>query len=285
MFPKELIEQGLSEKVLFSSLNEVQTGSQSHLWELNGIPSIGFYRALHTYLKRQLRSTKVLIGRFYATIDRNFREKGSRPDNIYRFVERIVASKRQSDEPMVYNIQVIKEIKSQLKKCSEQIDELHAECTELRQKFEISRNQLRCAKLALHDTTNENQSLKRKYEFTKLKVGNLKGKNELLEAECAKLQIENLDLFSDNDSNDESCDADTSYQSGDVESNLQDIVGHHKYSPEIRKLYYSLLANQVPVSKIANIIQTVLKCFIPDENVEELRLPKKVVQVICVERN
>ena len=98
----------------------------SQFWELNGIPSIGFYRALHTYLRRHLRITnfKVLIGRFYAIIDCNFHEKGSKPDNIYRFVEQIVASKRQLDQPMVYNIQVIQQIKSQLNKCSEQINEL-----------------------------------------------------------------------------------------------------------------------------------------------------------------
>ena len=61
---------------------------------------------------------------------------------------------------MVYNIQVIRQIKSQLNKCSEQINELHAECSHLKQQFEISRNQLRSTKLALHDITNENQSLK-----------------------------------------------------------------------------------------------------------------------------
>lgn len=68
---------------------------------------------------------------------------------------------------------MMKEIKSQLKKCSEQIDELHTECTELRQQFEISRTQLRYVQLALRDITNENQSIKRKCELTKLKVDNL----------------------------------------------------------------------------------------------------------------
>lgn len=112
MFPEELIEQGLSEEVLFSTLSNLQTRSSSHFWEFIGIPSVGFYRALHTYLRRHLRISKVLIGRFYVTIDCNFQEKGGRPDNICRFVEQIIASKRQSGEPMVYNIQVIKKIKS-----------------------------------------------------------------------------------------------------------------------------------------------------------------------------
>ena len=43
--------------------------------------------------------------------------------------------------------------------------------------------------------TNENKSLKQKYESAKLKLDNLKENNEFLETECAKLQIENLDLL------------------------------------------------------------------------------------------
>ena len=46
--------------------------------------------------------------------------------------------------------------------------------------------------------TNENRSLKQKYESAKLKLDNLKEKNEFLEPECAKLQIENIDLLLDN---------------------------------------------------------------------------------------
>ncbi len=91
--------------------------------------------------------------------------------------------------------------------------------------------------------------------------------------QCAQLEIENLDLPLE----EESCDSDTSFQvtESDAESTFQDIIGHRKYTPEIRKLYYSLLADQVPVSKITDIIRTVLKCFNPSMNVEELRLPKK----------
>ena len=47
-----------------------------------------------------------------------------------------------------------------------------------------------------------------------------------------------------------------------------------RYSPTIRKLYYSLLSDQVPSSKIATIIKMVIKCFNPSINVEELKLPQ-----------
>ena len=39
-----------------------------------------------------------------------------------------------------------------------------------------------------------------------------------------------------------------------VETSLQSIIGHQRYSPEIRNIYHSLFTDQVPVSKIASII-------------------------------
>lgn len=166
-FPEELFEQGLSEEVITLTLSEVQAGDTSYSWQLHTILCIGFYRALHTYLKRQPRITKVLIGRFYIATDYNLQEKGSRPDNVYRYIDNIACSKRQSDEPMVYNIQGVKQMSSQLRECSEKLEELNVECSQLKQRFEISRNQLKTAKLALRAITNENLSLKKKCEFTK----------------------------------------------------------------------------------------------------------------------
>ena len=114
MFPPELREQGLCQEVLSSTLELVRAGNVDHSWKLCGTPTIGFYRKLHTYLKRQPNLSKVLIGRLYSVIDSNFQEKGSRPD-IYRFVDSIVSSKRQSDDPMLYNIPVVRSTSSMLK--------------------------------------------------------------------------------------------------------------------------------------------------------------------------
>ena len=107
MFPPELIEQGLCQEVLSSTLEQVRAGSVDHSWKVCGTPTIGFYRKLHTYLKQQPKLSKVLIGRLYSVIDCNFQEKGSRPDNTYRFVDNTVSSKRQSDDPMLYNTPVV----------------------------------------------------------------------------------------------------------------------------------------------------------------------------------
>lgn len=56
---------------------------------------------------------------------------------------------------------------------------------------------------------------------------------------------------------------------------LQTKSGGRKYSPAIRKLYYTLLAEQVPPSKLANTIRIVLKCFFPDRDVQSIKLPEK----------
>ena len=65
---------------------------------------------------------------------------------------------------------------------------------------------------------------------------------------------------------------DTDSEDNSAEPSLQSIIGgSRKYSPEIRKLYYTLLAAQVPVSKISDIIRSVLECFNPTASVEDLQ--------------
>lgn len=50
-------------------------------------------------------------------------------------------------------------------------------------------------------------------------------------------------------------------------------TGKH-YSLPIRRLYYDLLANHVPASKVSNLVKLVVKCFIPDVDIANLKLPK-----------
>ena len=263
---------------MLSIVKKIQTGHSDHRssWKLRNTPTIGFYTLLHHYLKRHPSLPKLVIGKLYCTIDDNFQEKESRPDNIYRFVDNIVSSKiRLSNDPMPYNIPVIKSTGTMLKYCTKTIQELNAECADLRAKMEVSRSQLMMKSRALRDVTNENRYLANKNEVAKIQIGNLKAANTQMETECTRLEmIENLDLeeFSAVSTDNE---RPLKSSSADDELTLQNIIGHRKYSPEIRKLYYNLLAEQVSVSKIADIIKAVLKCFNPSIDVEELRLPKK----------
>ena len=249
-------------------MSEIEAGNVT-VWSLSDkIPTIGFYRALHHYLKQQFKATKTAIGKLYCGIDVNLKEKGSRPDNIHRFVERIISSERHSEELMLYDTQPAKSMSIHLKKCSDQLEMLNSECTELRSKFEKTKSQLRSTKSALRDITNQNTVLNQRLKCAREKSGQLKCKNSSLEEEYVKLQV---DLLSETTDSTDS-DPDDSV----IEPTLQSIVGNcRKYTPEIRKLYYNLLAEQVPVSKITDIIRHVLKCFNPTENVEDLQLPKR----------
>ena len=157
-------------------------------WQVKGIPDVGFYKALHPYLtKFKANITRITIGKFYIAIDPNLRAKGSRPGNIYRFIESIVKSNRPEDKPMVYGKKVIESImanadienpeieddcdfhtmKDQLRLCTKQLEELTAECLELKQNFSSSRNELEVAKAALLDITNEKLQLEKQCQKKK----------------------------------------------------------------------------------------------------------------------
>ena len=289
-FPSQLTDQyGLKKEKLLSIIQELQSKGYDHRpssWKFEDTaqPTIGLYRKLHIYLKHQPNLTDVLIGRLYCTIDGKFHD---RPDNVYRFVDNVVSNSTASaDDLMLYtsstncNSVVTESTSKMLENCTQTIKHLNAECAALKKKIEVSRSQLKAKTRALRDITNENQCLKKKAENSKIKICNLKAANTLLETECTRLEIENLDFHSD----DESVESDEEWVIGPTNSSttsnseeliFQNIVGHRKYSPEIRKLYYTLLAEQVPVSKISDIVRSVLKCFSPDINLEDLKLPKK----------
>ena len=49
--------------------------------------------------------------------------------------------------------------------------------------------------------------------------------------------------------------------------------GGSVYSAKVRTLYYTLLAQQLPPAKIAPIIKSILKSFLPSLDVDSLELP------------
>ena len=267
-YPDDLIAHGLTNEMLISSMSEIEAGKAT-VWSLGDkIPTIGFYRALHYYLKQHFKVTKTAIGKLYCGIDLNLKEKGSRPDNIYRFVERVISSQRHSEELMLYDTQPAKSMSVHLKKCSEQVEMLNLQCAELRSKFEKTKSQLRSTKSALRDITNQNTVLNQRLKAGKQKISQLKCKNASLEEECVNFQVDLLSETTDS--------TDSDPEESVLEPTLQSIIGNsRKYTPEIRKLYYSLLEEQVPVTKITEVIRHVLKCFNPTENVEDLQLPKR----------
>lgn len=51
--------------------------------------------------------------------------------------------------------------------------------------------------------------------------------------------------------------------------------GSRAYTHAIRELYYSLLANQIPLSKIKSTNKAILNCFLPSLKLDNLQLPSE----------
>ena len=108
VFPSGLLSYGLNEDLLAEVFHQVQN-DKSPSWCLRGIPDYGFYQDLHQYLKKWPHtqdSSKVSIGKFYSVIDLNLRRKALRPDNAYRFVDRLASSKYSRDSVVRYQLDV-----------------------------------------------------------------------------------------------------------------------------------------------------------------------------------
>ena len=269
-FPQELVSYGLSEELLQTTFRQVSAGEPAS-WQLMSIPNVGFYQSLHHFLKRwplTRRASKRAVAEFYIAIDPKLSAKGSRPDSIYRFIEGL--SNVHPDQAVYYGTQQrkVKQLQSDIEHCNHRLDEMTLEYMELKEQFLESKSKLQRTKKSLQDITNQRDTMKRSRDFTKSKLSRSEEKFKSLEAEKAQLLLENLDL------------EDTLSDLADMESsedNLQSFCAKRgkAYPPLVRKLYYSLLAKQVPASQCSEIVKTVLETFYPTVDVQNLPLPQK----------
>jgi hypothetical protein len=128
LFPVQLSDYGLTVELLSQALESAQSESGGEVpssWSLCGVPYVEFYRQLHEFLKKWEKtrsSTKTSIGRFYISIDRQLKERGSSPNNTYKFIERIVSSTLPDTSVMLYNFADGASAKSEVQDCHEQVN-------------------------------------------------------------------------------------------------------------------------------------------------------------------
>ena len=108
-FPSgELHGYGLNIKLLARVYDDIKYQKAKRIaWSLRGIPEIGFYKALHGFLKQWPKTSsesKVALGTFYIGIDKHLKAKGIRPDNAYQFVEKLFTSNSTQDAVVNYNL-------------------------------------------------------------------------------------------------------------------------------------------------------------------------------------
>ncbi len=254
-------------------------------WQLHSVPQADFYFSLHPYLKKwpvSSNTSKVAIGKFYIEIDRRFFDKGSRADNVYRYIDTFVKSHYPLDRLMSYcgssNENEVAILMSEVTHCAGNVQKLNAEVVDLKASLQVSRKQLQSARVALRNVTNEKTLVQKQKELYHRKFKRSEKLQSQLEEELGDLQISHIDLSMEiKELEQETLDKNLVDYAGRKCGNDHFSVAKHgkKYSPEIRKLYYALLAQQIPTTKISDIIKSVLTCFDPSLDVEQIKLPHR----------
>lgn len=128
----ELKRCGLKEDILMTALSLCSEAHELPVdvkWSLNEIPTVGFYRKLHNFLRKLAAShgiTKIAVGRPYVSIDPELRRKRmcSRPDNVYQFIERIALSDKPNSATMQYGERELKCLQKEVESYSSEVQDL-----------------------------------------------------------------------------------------------------------------------------------------------------------------
>ena len=275
-FPEELCHYGLNEALLGTVFEQVQHGESSLKWTLYGVPNNLFYQKLHGFLKKWPAAritTKVAIGKFYLAIDKNL---GGRPDNVYRYIER-VASVSEPDQLMSYGCATeVRSMRADIKHCTGHVYNLSSQVSELKQQLTESKKELEAAKCALRDVTNEKVRLRKQKDIAERRALRLRKLQLSLEEDISHLLEENTDLvMAITEVENELVSEKSSFDVAGMKDFCIQTKNGRRYSPAIRKLYYQLLAEQVPTSRIADIIKAVIRCFNPSIDIQNLKLPQR----------
>ena len=222
-------------------------------------------------------------------IDHRLKQKGSRPDNIYRFVEKIILSDEPDFSYMRYGTgyQQIHQLRRELKEHDHLIKNLESKLTVtdteldvVKKKLDTAEEELAEAKCAAEKVTHRVTFLERKNKvavasksktidhYEQLCQDHMQYEDELIE-QCSYLSKQAKLL--------------EPYMPATYEASSEDhspIVFHtiengKQFTPAIRALYYQLLTDQVPLSRIKTTIKAVIKCFFLAADVSNLRLPSE----------
>jgi len=146
----ELLQYGLTEEVLKEAFSQ-SAEDQESCWSLNKIPTIGFYRELHNFLKKwppSCSTTKTAIGKFYIQIDPELHRKlasdSQHPVCIYQFIEKAASSNASHSTLMSYGLPAtIQHLEVEISGCSTQIRELSAKVKERDDELSMMRREVK----------------------------------------------------------------------------------------------------------------------------------------------
>ena len=207
-FPVAVQEYGVTENILQEALLQCLECPEvpDVRWSLKETPTVGFYRELHNFLRKwpiSSRMTKIAVGRLYISIDPDLRQKRmcSRPDNVYQFIERIVASERPSSAQMLYGEHVqLKRLQKEVGVYSSEVNELSSKVVEqqkeledMKREVENARRDVFSAEHSLRDITNKLQVTQRQHDSALSKVQKYQEKLEATVTDFTRYEDEILE--------------------------------------------------------------------------------------------
>ena len=248
--PHHVIEPTVTDEMIQHGLNELSLKSILHNpfhigWTLPVCPTIQFYVDLHNILKKE-RMPADTIGLIYKTIDDSIVVDGNL--QAYHHIVTVLKSNRSPNEKIHHcDGSMLKREDAKLKKCiknyQDEIDRLKAALADNIDVIKERNKEISCLKKSVLNLENENERLQDELEELKKECNeNVQCENEKTQTEVAKVPT---------------------------------LVSHRVYAPNVRQLYYSLLAMHLPVRKIKGVIENVITYLFPDVDVSNLCLPSK----------
>ena len=216
-----------------------------------------------------------------------------RPSNVYMYVQRLAMSNKAHFEPMSYGIEktveklqlAVNEYQSDLEEMSEIILNQQKDLQAMRTQLKKAQSEIASSRRELADVTNKLQNVRDQRDSARRKAHKMEERIEAAYDDTAHyedmLLSENEDLSElidhlKKEVNTLSCTNVTLSSDicqGRASFSFQTKDGGKVYTAAVRELYYALLANQLPPAKIASIIRTILKSFLPWLQVDKLQLP------------
>lgn len=115
--------------------------------------------------------SKTAVGKFYMAIDHNLKQKGSRPDDIYWFVEKIILSDEPDGNSVKYGVSYqIHHLRRELKEHDHLIKSLESKLTVTDTELDIVKRRLDAAEEELVQAKCATENAKHKVTFFERKI-------------------------------------------------------------------------------------------------------------------
>lgn len=151
---------GLTDDILTTALSQCSEAHELPVdvrWSLTEIPTVGFYRELHNFLRKLATPRgikKIPVSRFYVSIDPELRRKGmcSRSDNV---IERIAMSNKPGCTLMQYGEHKLKHLRKEVKLYSSEVQELSSKVMDQQKELTAIKKEVEIAKKEVSNTEHE----------------------------------------------------------------------------------------------------------------------------------